>query len=180
MNKKIRKALFAAGTAAFVGFVVLFGYLAFTGEKICDRISLGYTDRIRISDGKTEATGSGVTFRNESATKCRMNIRWGDESEEYSFLTLVKITEPDGGVAAYVTGDNADQELVFDLKETGIYTISSEYYTDAYAFQDAVWQMDKSAEKIQIDNGNTFDGFVFTGADCDTSQTFEIRIITLR
>ena len=180
MNRKVKTIIFVTCSVAFIGLTILFGWLGFTGDKTSDRMALSYTDKITFADGESGITGSGLEFRNENATRCRMNIKWGNPDEEYGFITLVKVTAPSGEVAAFVTGDTGDFELEFDLEETGTYRISSEYYADAYEFQDAVWQLDTSAERIEIENGNTFDGFVFTGEDCDTSQTFDIRIVELR
>ena len=178
MNDKIRRILFILGAVLVLSLTAVFGYLGFTGEKILERMSLTYTDEITVADGSLESVNSGVEFRNEDATSCRMYIKWGDQGTDYGFVSVVKIVAPSGKVAAYASGDRADLDMQFPLEEKGIYKISSEYYADAYALRDAFLRLDPGSEEIRIEDDGSFDGFDFKGGDGHWSQKYDIRIIT--
>jgi len=177
MNKKTKCVVIAAGAAVLLGLTVLFGYLGFMGKKVSDRIILSYTDEITMNDGEIEATSSEVKFENKEVSDCDMEIQWGEDTEDYDFLSMVKVIAPSGKVACYVTGDKGDMRCEFPLEEKGTYKITSEYYADAYEFRDAILSIDPGTE-ITIEEDGSFDGFIFDGEDGHWDQTFNINIVT--
>lgn len=179
MNKKAKSVLFVIGAVVILALIVIFGYLGFTGDKIVDRMTLSYTDSVTMKNGELEEVHSGAEFINEDATKCRMNLKWGDDSQDYSILTIVKVTAPSGKTACWVTGDRGDFELEFDLEEKGTYKISSMYFADGNKFRDACFEVDPQSS-ITLEEDGSFDGFVFSGKDGKWNQKFDIQIVTFK
>ena len=142
-------------------------------------MDLSYTDTVTVTDGNPEVVQNGVSFKTGDATKCRIQLKVGDESENYSFLTLVKIMSPSGKPVAWVSGSSGNWDLEFDIEEKGTYTIRSEYYTDAFAFKDACLALDPKHE-IKIEEDGSFDGFVFTKNDGLWTVDHDIKITTLK
>lgn len=177
MNKTVKSVLFAAGVVAVLALTVLFGYLGFKGEKPLDKMNLSYTDKVTMVNGTPEVVHSGVEFKNGDSTKCKMQLTMGDPSEKYSFLTIVKILAPSGKATAWVSGSSGSWEMEFDLPEKGTYTITSEYYADAYSFRDACLELDPNTE-IKIEDDGSFDGFVFSGEDGQWKIDHDIKINT--
>ena len=171
MNKTVKSVLFGIGAAAVIGLIVFFGYLGFKGEKTLDRMTLSYTDEVTMKDGELEAVKSGVEFKNEDATKCRMNVKWGNGDDNVSFITMIKIIAPSGKVESWVTGDWGDCEMEFDLSEKGTYKICNEYFTTAEEFDAACKALDPDV----VTEKDTFD---YSGNDGKWNMKVDISIVT--
>ena len=141
------------------------------------KMNLSYTDKVTMKDGRPDVEHSGVEFKSGDDTKCNIKLTVGDPSENYSFLTLVKIVAPSGKAAAWVSGSSGSWELEFDLEEKGTYTISSDYYADADAFREAYLALEPDAD-IKIEEDGSFDGFVFSGEDGQWKINHDIVIST--